>query len=57
MKYKVTINQQLKYTEVVEGIFDDLAEVQQFIETVMKHFINVSVSIDVITEESEDAEK
>lgn len=50
MKYKVSINQQLKYTEVIEGIFDDLAEVQQFIETVMTHFENVSVSIDVVKE-------
>ena len=56
MKYKVTITQQIKYGEQIVGIFDNLADVQQFIETVMEHFEKVSVGIDVIAEESEGVE-
>lgn len=58
MKYKVTITQQIKYSDTLEGVFDNLVEVQQFIDAVMAHFEKISISIDVIdeSEESEDAE-
>lgn len=57
MKYKVTITQQIKYSDQIIGIFDNLAEVQQFIETIMAHFEKVSVGIDVVAEKSEDTEE
>ena len=58
MKYKVAVTQQIKYSDTLEGVFDSLVEVQQFIDTVMAHFEKISISIDVIneSEESEDAE-
>ena len=58
MKYRVTIVQDLKYRETIEGTFTSLAVVQQFIEMVMKHFeaIDITISIDTEEEEGNDAE-
>ena len=52
MKYNVTIRQSIKYQETLTGTFENLAVAQQFIETVMKHFDEVSVTIEVMTEEA-----
>ena len=52
MKYNVTIRQNIKYQETLTGTFENLAVAQQFIETVMKHFDEVSVTIEVVTEEA-----
>ena len=52
MKYNVTIQQNIKYQETITGTFENLAVAQQFIETVMKHFEEVSVTIEVVTEEA-----
>lgn len=54
MKYVVTINQHIKYGETLIGEFDDLAEVQGFIETIIAHFEQVSVSIAVVTDEPDE---
>ena len=54
MKYRVSVTQKLKYSDTVTGTFTSLAVVQQFIETVIKHFEAVEVSIDVVTEEAAD---
>ena len=54
MKYRVSVTQKLKYSDTVTGTFTSLAVVQQFIETVIKHFEAVEVSIDVETEEAAD---
>ena len=54
MKYRVSVTQILKYCDTVTGTFTSLAVVQQFIETVIKHFEAVEVSIDVETEEAAD---
>lgn len=50
MKYNVTVKQTLKYQETITGTFTNLAVAQQFIETVINHFEEVSISIEVITE-------
>lgn len=52
MKYNVTIRQNIKYQETLTGTFENLAVAQQFIEVVMKHFEEVSVTIEVVTEEA-----
>ena len=51
MKYRVTINQNLKYNETLIGEFDDLAGVQIFVKTIIDHFERVKVSIEVVTDE------
>jgi len=51
MKYNVTIKQNIKYQETITGTFENLAVAQQFIEAVMKHFEEVSVTIEVETDE------
>ena len=51
MKYRVTINQKLKYNETIVGEFNNLTEVQTFIETVIAHFEKASIGIEVITGE------
>lgn len=53
MKYIITVRQELKYSETLQGTFDDLVEVQQFIETVMKHFEKVSIHIEIVTDDTE----
>lgn len=50
MKYEITITQEVKYRDDIIGTFTNLAVAQQFIETVIRHFEKVSVSIRVITE-------
>ena len=56
MKYKVIVHQNLKYSDNIVGYFDNLTEVQTFIETVLTHFENADVSIEVVVpkEEEED---
>ncbi len=58
MKYEVTVTQEVRYTDRITGIFDNLVEVQQFIAMIMAHFEKVSASIELVieTEESEDEE-
>ena len=53
MKYRVTIVQDLKYRETIEGTFTSLAVVQQFIEMVMKHFEAIDITISIDTEEED----
>lgn len=48
-KYRVTITQNLKYTETFRAYFDDLADAGQFIDTVMEHSAGIeSIQIDVV---------
>lgn len=48
-KYKVTIVQNLKYTETFRAYFDNLAAAGQFIDTVMEHSAGIeSIQIDVV---------
>ena len=54
MKYIVKINQKLQYNETLIGEFTNLAVVQQFVETVINHFENVSVNISIEMEEAQD---
>ena len=56
MKYKVSVTQRLKYSDTITGTFSNLAIVQQFIETIVNHFEEVEISIDVITKEEEEDE-
>ena len=51
MKYNVTIRQNIKYQETLVGTFENLAIAQQFIDMVLKHFEEISVTIDLVTEE------
>lgn len=51
MKCIVTIIQKRKYDETLVGEFDNLAVVQQFIDMITKHFKDVAISIEVVTEE------
>lgn len=53
MKYIITVKQELKYMETIMGIFGDLIEAQQFIETVMRHFEKVSIHIEIVTDDAE----
>lgn len=54
MKYKVSVTQRLKYNDTITGTFSSLAVVQQFIETIVNHFEEVEISIDVITKEEDE---
>lgn len=54
MKYRVSVTQRLKYSDTITGTFSNLAVVQQFIETIVNHFEEVEISIDVITKEEEE---
>ena len=56
MKYRIIIHQRIKYNDNLMGYFDDLAEAQKFIETVLKHFEKTDVSIEVITPGEEEDE-
>lgn len=53
MKYKVSVTQKMKYNDTITGDFTSLAVVQQFIETVIKHFEQVEISIYVVMDEKE----
>lgn len=53
MKYKVSVTQKMKYSDTITGDFTSLAVVQQFIETVIKHFEHVEISIYVVMDEKE----
>ena len=56
MKYKVIVHQNLKYSDNIVGYFDNLTEVQTFIETVLTHFENADVSIEVVVPKEEEKE-
>lgn len=56
MKYIVTVHQEMKYGETITGTFDNLEVAQSYIELTMKHFDNVRISIEVVTDEDEEAE-
>ncbi len=53
MKYKVSVTQKMKYSDTITGDFTSLAVAQQFIETVIKHFEQVEISIYVVMDEKE----
>ena len=57
MIYEVTINQRFKYNETIVGRFTDLAEVQQFVETVIAHFEKVELNIAVLRDEDQGQEE
>lgn len=56
MTYKVIVHQNLKYSDNLIGTFDDLAEAQQFIEVVLKHFDKTDISIEIVRSEEETEE-
>lgn len=53
MKYKVKITQRIDYGQNIVGTFSNMAAVQTLIESVFKHFENVSAEIEIYMEESE----
>lgn len=54
MKYRVIVHQEMKYGETITGTFDNLEVAQSYIELTMKHFDNVRISIEVVTDEDEE---
>ena len=53
MKYRVIVNQDLKYGETIIGTFGNLVVAQNYIELTMKHFDKVKISIEVVTDDEE----
>lgn len=56
MKYRVIVHQEMKYGETITGTFDNLEVAQSYIELIMKYFDKVKISIEVVTDEDEEAE-
>lgn len=56
MKYRVIVHQEMKYGETITGTFDNLEVAQSYIELTMKYFDKVKISIEVVTDEDEEAE-
>ena len=57
-KFTVTVTQELKYTEILVGTFDNMDEVNEFVTVVMKHFdkIKIDISVEIVTPEDEKEE-
>lgn len=53
MKYRVIVHQEMKYGETITGTFDNLEIAESYIELTMKHFDNVRISIEVVTDDEE----
>lgn len=57
MKYEIRIDQPGKYgTETIKGEFDNGSEAEEFVETVMEHFQNVTVEITAVASNVPDEE-
>ena len=57
MKYEIRIDQPGRYgTETIKGKFDNGSEAEEFVETVMEHFQNVTVEITAVASNMPDEE-
>ena len=45
MKYEVSVVQRIKYSETITGEFDNMEEMQKFVDTIMGHFECVTVHV------------
>ena len=52
--YKVTVRQNLKYNETIEGTFEEYWCAMRFIGSILEHFNNSEVTIVKVEEEEED---
>lgn len=57
-KFTVKVTQELKYTEILIGTFDNMGDVNDFVTMVMEHFdkVSVDISVEIVTPEDEKEE-
>lgn len=57
-KFTVKVTQELKYTEILVGTFDNMKAVDAFVTMVMEHFdkVSVDISVEIVTPEEEKEE-